>query len=278
MQIKHMIITAALCLLTGCGSKPTDSAVFTESNTTVSGTETGTSPDTVQTAPSRSTALTSAKSTAPDTSAEPETTASALSSVTSLSDRQSDVTTLVQGGQGGEEHASDPAPLYFTYRFFPDSVSMRLAGGNYQTIFYDFAAAAEHDVDSLYHLTDYNFDRIPDLAVPVIFADRNITYAVFLWLPETSRFDPEPILLCNPASDADAKTVTSLVYGNESELESVLRFFVWDGDALLETRSLCADYHELILTDSSEGAEQTKQFESAEALRDALLSFRQTSD
>ena len=53
---------------------------------------------------------------------------------------QSTVTTLFQGGIGGERNADNPQPEYFVYRFQPEDISVRLSGGTYQVLKYDFSA------------------------------------------------------------------------------------------------------------------------------------------
>ncbi len=225
------------------------------------------------------------RTTVETTSAPAETTSvltqSAVTSITTAETVSDTVTTLssvtippttgMQGGQGGEAHADEPEPLYFNYRFAPDCVTMRLAGGNYQTIFYDFEAAVEHDVDSLYYLDDFDFDGSNDLAVPVIFADSNITYAIFLWNKETMFYEEEPILLCNPSAIAESRQVVSLT--SDGTEASVLRFFIWDTGTLSETVMAAADYTACTLTVTYPGGdspETVTEYDSTEALNEAM--------
>lgn len=108
-----------------------------------------------------------------------------------------------QGGIGGEEHANTPLPEYFNYRFVAESVTMRLAGGNYQAISYDFSETVAHN--AYYYLNDYNNDGYFDLYAPVKYdGERIITCAVFLWNPETGKFTETPILYNEPELPASA--------------------------------------------------------------------------
>lgn len=105
-----------------------------------------------------------------------------------------------QGGIGGEEHAETPLPEYFRYRFDPTSVAMRLAGGTYQVISYDFSQTFAHE--SYYYLRDHNEDGYFDLYAPIEYdGDYIVTCAVFLWNPESGKFADEPVLYeCPPNS------------------------------------------------------------------------------
>ncbi|MCR5306127.1 MAG: hypothetical protein K6E36_06475 [Oscillospiraceae bacterium] len=267
--VKFAAAAAALLLLSGCGENGSDHTMSTASPHNTDSLLTAAS-DSVTTAEAKTTSRTAQQTQLTTDRTVSESTASHTSA--SVSETVSTASSsLAQGGEGGEDHASDPDPEFFTYRFFPDSVSMRLAGGNYQTVFYDFEAALEHDVNSLYHLADYNFDSKPDLVVPVEFSKKNITYAVFLWNPDTLHFQTEPLLLCNPQTDAATQTVSSLTYESEARPETVLRFFRWENSSLSEVRALIADFSALTLTDvPADGSESIVQFESEDALRTAL--------
>ena len=269
MRTKLFLISAlAACICTACGES--SAQVQTEitvpepvTEVTTISTEPVSTSDT--TAASVSTTKTETHTT--ETTTETETTVSQTAASVPLITTVS--TTVVQGGQGGEQHAADPNPLYFNYRFSPERVSMRLAGGNYQTILYDFEAAIEHDVDSLYSLTDYNFDGNPDLCVPVIFADANITYAVFLWDADMMYFTNEPFLLCNPSVDAERSIISSLTY--DGAHTAIYRTFRWDNDVLAETLYASADFQALTLTTKKEnGEEQTDLYDSSDALKEAF--------
>ena len=270
--IKFSAAAAALLLLTGCGRNSSENAASTapagsDTEPLLTSLSYQTTADT--TAATTHSVQQSSLATEQSTSESSvsRTTTSVLHTVSTASS-----VSLAQGGEGGEDHASDPDPEFFTYRFFPESVSMRLAGGNYQTIFYDFKAALEHDVNALFHLDDVNFDQHPDLFVPVEFDSQNITSAVFLWNPDTMYFQSEPILLCNPQLDPDSETVSSLVYENEARPETVLRYFRWVDGKLSEIRALIADYTAFTLTDvPAEGSETIRQFENADQLHEAFV-------
>ena len=105
------------------------------------------------------------------------------------------VSTAFQGGIGDEEHAETPKPEFFVYRFQPDAFSARLAGGNYQTVEWDFSEAFSHQIDAEYFLEDQNEDGCFDLYIPASYdADANITaYYVFLWDPNHEKFMTEPV-------------------------------------------------------------------------------------
>ena len=265
---KSFFCTACLLLLTGCVGKTPDSTVVPATdlstdatvvtlNTTETSNQSSLSYDTE---PSTEAALTSVSS-------------EASSQQTATSGTTASVTTLAQGGQGGEDHASDPDPDYFTYRFFPDSVSMRLAGGNYQTVFYDFAEAVAHDAAELFYLSDFNYDGKPDLAVPVRFSGDNITDAVFLWNADTSLFETEPVLLCNPITDQETKTVVCLTYDQNTGAEIKLQFLSWSDKEPAEIRTVSADYTALTLTDNGQDGETVSQYDTTELLHKAILSL-----
>lgn len=169
----------AVCMILLCGcSHPDDSSIQTADSTApvVSAKETDAPP--------------AAGSSVP---AVPEQTPAEILESYAADDPQS-----FQGGIGGEEHAETPLPEYFTYRFLPDSVTMRLAGGNYQAILYDFSETVAHD--AYYYLNDYNDDGYFDLCAPVKYdGDRISTCAVFLWKPEDGKFSETPILDEAPA-------------------------------------------------------------------------------
>lgn len=105
-------------------------------------------------------------------------------------------TELFQGGIGDERSADIPLPEHFVYRFHEDSVSVRLAGGTYQVLSYDFSAIFEQERDAVaFYLDDFNTDGAYDLFAPIRYDDDEIlTYAVFLWDSEQERFTEEPFI------------------------------------------------------------------------------------
>ena len=118
-------------------------------------------------------------------------------------DAGSTVTTLFQGGIGGEQNAGNPQPEYFVYRFMNDNVSARLAGGTYQVLHCDFSAIFQKErTDIPYYLEDYNGDGHYDLYTPVQFDGDDVTqYAVFIWKPDTQKFEETPVMLDNPKKE-----------------------------------------------------------------------------
>ena len=121
---------AAVLFLNGCGTKIPESTVPPSTNMTyaVQSNLTDTMPVSSQISHTSGTVISSE-------SAEENVAHTTVSSESKLTTVSSSITTLAQGGQGGEDHASDPDPDYFTYRFFPESVSMRLAGGTIRQSF-----------------------------------------------------------------------------------------------------------------------------------------------
>ncbi len=124
--------------------------------------------------------------------AQPERTPDEL-----LAEYESEPNTF-QGAIGGEEHGNTPLPEYFIYAFQPEVVTMKLAGGSYQKIAYDFSVMLEHD--AFYYCKDYNEDGYFDLIVPIEY-DRDCIKrcAVFCWKAETAKFETEPLIYeCPP--------------------------------------------------------------------------------
>ena len=258
--MQRFSIFAAVCgtllLLTGCQHAATDSS--SESSAAMTDiTEGG---DVANTQPA-------------DTLPTDAGTAAVVNGTTDpLATAQSILTTQQKGGQGGEEHAEDIDPLYFDYRFSDTGVSMRLAGGNYQTINYNFSRAIEHDVDSLYTLDDFNFDGNPDLAVPVEFDNANVTYAIFLWNPESFYYEEEPILIVNPVPYADSQIITSLE--RESASLWMMTTFTFTDGILMPYIVKTADYEAMTLTTEYmdySAPTVVDQYDSTEALEAALL-------
>lgn len=131
---------------------------------------------------------------------EPEqTTTTAASTATSVSTESTEttVTTLFQGGIGDERNANTPRPEYFVYRFQTSAVSVRLAGGTYQVLSYDFSQIFETERESIgFYLDDYNTDGAYDLFAPVQYDGDNIlAYAVFLWDSGQDKFAEDPIII-----------------------------------------------------------------------------------
>ena len=119
---------------------------------------------------------------------------SAASSDAPASETAAAITTVFQGGIGGEQYADTPSPEYFSYRFQPDALSVRQAGGTYQIVSCDLSAAFAHDIDAEYRLADHNADGAYDLFIPAAYHDDTITeYLVFLWNPDEKKFLTEPV-------------------------------------------------------------------------------------
>jgi|GEM_PF-2397696 len=272
--MRHFHFAAAallgILLLTGCGNNETSAA---EGSTEV--TETGLTAVTTE-APVPATTAAPTITTAAETTtaaATSETAESTSTTLPPLATAQNILTTQQAGGQGGEEHAEDPEPLYFSYRFAADFVSMRLAGGNYQTIYYDFSeAAAREDIEELYTLSDFDFDGNPDLAVPVQFANANTVYAIFLWNPETMYYEEEPLQIINPVPYAETKTITSLA--QDSAAVWVMTTYTLEDGVLTAAETATADFEAGTLTVqplTGNAEPAVTEFSSSEELEAALI-------
>lgn len=127
----------------------------------------------------------------------PQSTATCVSTTVPVAESSEPViTTLFQGGIGDERNVDTPLPEYFVYRFQPSSVSVRLAGGIYQVLSYDFSPIFEVERESIgFYLDDYNADGFYDLYAPIRYdGDEIHEYAVFLWDSGQDKFAEEPIL------------------------------------------------------------------------------------
>lgn len=219
--MKKLLVLLCACgmLLSACGVESSVEISLPEETTTAAMT-TGTS---LTPAPAATDAQTlppeMTETTIGTTTATPQTTTIATTAAAIIS-TQSAATTRQEGGQGGEEHGDEPHPLYFNYRFAPDYFSMRLAGGNYQTIEYNLEEALEHGVEELYTLDDFMFDGTPDLCIPVSgFDTPNVKYAVFTWDRDSEKFDEKPYLFVNPVCHADTKEIFTLEQSSEDGSE-----------------------------------------------------------
>lgn len=178
-----------------------------------------------------------------------------------------------QGGDGGEEHAETPLPQYFTYRFFENGVSMRLAGGNYQSLEADLSEVTQLQAETEYYLYDSDFDGDLDLSVPVRLTDAEKAYAVFLWDDADAHFKPEPVLLRNPQYYEDVKHICTL---QQERGHGIVTESQWTDGSLQTVLTADADYEALTLniTDANGKAlTDDKTFDDEQALTDALLRY-----
>ncbi len=130
------------------------------------------------------------------TTSRSETTAqfTTASSETHTTTVVTDPPEQLQGGIGGEQAANTPKPEFFSYRFQPDSFSVRLAGGTYQTVSYPISEPLLQTIDQDYFLQDYDNDGDYDLYLPAVYDDQNIAkYVVFLWDSVDESFSTEPL-------------------------------------------------------------------------------------
>lgn len=180
MKRNPVLLCTGLLLLPCCGCTSGSSAAADESSVTDTAVTTA-----AETASAAHTTAGTTITAAADASAEcPET------------DRNTTTASAVfQGGIGDEANAETPLPEFFVYRFQPDAFSVRLAGGNYQTVLWDFSEAFSHRIDEEYHLEDQDGDGYFDLFIPASYDEEShITgYFVFLWNPVEEKFLTEPL-------------------------------------------------------------------------------------
>ncbi len=177
-----------------------------------------------------------------------------------------------QGGDGGEEHAETPLPQYFTYRFYENGVSVRLAGGTYQSMEADLSAVSPLDAELGYYLYDSDFDGDLDLSVPVMYNNAQKYYAVFLWDSDDAHFAKTPVLLDNPQYFEDEKHVTTL---KQLPSEAIVNDAVWTNGVLTPLLTVHADAEALTLTVNGSDAdgELTENAADTEALIELVLQY-----
>ncbi len=269
MHIKHLIpLTIAALLLTACGKNTENSSTeISATDLTAQAEITTSAAETTQTTAAAATTITdSTETTTVSSSANGHT--DIPPAVFTTAEPASPRST---GGEGGEEHGNDPQPENFTYLFLPDSVSMRLAGGNYQTISYDFSALIDSGIEPFYYLEDLNLDGSLDLAVAEDDYSEYTFYSYFFWNAETRKFEEKPSYsLRNPVVHPDSKTVTEMYNSDENTVHVTVHEIV-DG-WLNQVQCYTADFHALTLKDDS-GSIIAKS-ENADALANALLAYR----
>lgn len=278
----------AVCLLamTACASEPaqnqtakTTAAQTTALQTTAA--ETTAAPETTTVSVPAATAAASTASAASSVSTA-LTTASAVQNVT---ETYADapfvpaytVTNLTgkpeQGGNGGEEHAQDIDPLYFNYLFGETEAALRLAGGTYQVLSYDFSEALENDVESKYYLEDADFDGDLDLCVPVHFSGADTEQAVFLWNAETLHYEEMPVMMMNPVFRKEKKQI--ICTENPTEKKTVVKRCGWENGSLKTLESAAADFRMLTYVftgaDGKKDVQKPETEDALKALMDAFL-------
>lgn len=273
-----LLSVCAAGALFGCGQKPKEISDTLPANQTTETTAatTVTSEETTTGETSEETARTTTRKVS-DTSVSTAATQTAAQTAGANAENYTFTMPVLQtpdakGGEGGEEHAEEPHPDYFTYRFAADNVSMRLAGGNYQTLFYDFSEAVGRDAETAYGLEDFDFDGYPDLVVPTRFDDGE-TWTVFFWAAGQLKFSETPTVLENPVRDESSQTIRTL----RRESDGKIMLEMWKlppgeiapegGGAYFKTETDCADFAALTL----QTPDGTQNFETPEALEVALL-------
>ena len=274
------LLAAALTAALLCGCSEKSSAPVSEPEQTHTSAVTETTAVHTTEAPSSPDTQTTEQTTVSDvqTSEVQQTTVTAESTVTLPTTEPTQlspvlVTTairIINGGEGGEEHAQEPLPLYFDYRFYDDSVAVRLAGGTYQSLQYDFSETLRHGAAEQYTLLDFNFDGSDDLAVPVKWDGANTTWAVFFWEPDSLHFRSEPDLCCNPIPVSEDKSLYEITYITDESgpvrTEIRIRFF---NDPAL-SYSFVGDYTGLMLKCYAVQGDSKKNYMTHYKSRDAL--------
>lgn len=136
-----------------------------------------------------------------------------------------------QGGDGGEEHAETPLPEYFTYRFYENGFSARLAGGMYQALEADLSAVSPLDAETGYYLYDSDFDGDLDLSVPVLYTESQKRFAVFLWDADTAYFAETPVILTDPQYFPADRHLTVI---EQDAAEATVIDYIWENGTLTE--------------------------------------------
>lgn len=149
-----------------------------------------------------------------------------------------------QGGDGGEEHAETPLPEYFTYRFYENGLSARLAGGMYQALEADLSAVSPLDAETGYYLYDSDFDGDLDLSVPVLYTESQKRFAVFLWDAETAHFAETPVILTDPQYFPEEQHLTAM---EQDAAEATVTDYIWKNGTLTEMLTAKANAEDLNL-------------------------------
>ncbi len=262
-------LTLTALALTGCGTQPitqADNLSSAETTTTSATTATVTEATETTTSGTELTTTTAATVTTESTTAA-TTTLGTLFTVLKPAE-------TVKSGDGGEEHADEPYPPYFNYVFAKDSVTMRLTGGNYQVLQFDFSQMDEEKMQKEFYLYDCNFDEHPDLVAPYKTADDKTSYAIFLWDDGVKKFSDTAVKVDNPTFSAAKKTFTSIQQLTPQTL--TITGYRWQGAAPVTAFIVYADYRSLTASYKDLSSNQTTQktYDSADALAKAVSSYQ----
>ncbi|MCQ2416758.1 MAG: hypothetical protein MJ071_02985 [Oscillospiraceae bacterium] len=178
---------------------------------------------------------------------------------------------LYQGGEGEEQYAETPMPQFFTFRFFPEGVSARLAGGTYQRLSCDLTQLSPADIESHYCLQDCNFDGITDLFVPVHMMGADIQYAVFLWNDRDKAFSQHPFYLSNPRCSTETQNVVCLE--QKDDVTAHITAYRCSNEQMAEQWQRTAHYDTLTLTYTHDEAAEDTSFSDRNAMEQAFLSY-----
>ena len=180
-----------------------------------------------------------------------------------------------QGGDGGEEHAETPLPEYFTYRFYENGFSARLAGGMYQALEADLSAVSPLDAETGYYLYDSDFDGDLDLSVPVLYTESQKRFAVFLWDADTAYFAETPVILTDPQYFPENRHLTVI---EQDASEATVIDYIWENGTLTEMLTAKANADNLNLLvyakdENGSAADQVFEAEDRDALTEMLLQY-----
>jgi hypothetical protein len=277
--------------LTGCGdqvSPPTESETDTTTTTTVTelttttGETTSATESTTGTADSTEATTSTTAATAPPVAEAPDSLFAVVLPESVKPAETSEPDESSETKEPDESSDSEPAvptekayPFNFNYVFTEEAVGLRLDGGTYQTISFDFSQIIRKDGTLDYRLYDCNFDGDPDLLIPLKKDDNKQICAMFIWNNSTKKFYETAITAENPTFSAEKKQYTTI--GTLSSKQSVMvTGYQWSGAAPGISFIVYGDYKSNALTfkDNATGKTETKNYDTADALTAALSDYR----
>ena len=171
--------------------------------------------------------------------------------------------------------ADTPLPEYFTYRFYENGFSARLAGGMYQALEADLSAVSPLDAETGYYLCDSDFDGDLDLSVPVLYTESQKRFAVFLWDADTAHFAETPVMLTDPQYFPADRHLTVI---EQDVSEATVKDCIWENGTLTEILTAKANADSLNLLvhakdENGSAADQAFEAEDRDALTEMLLQY-----
>lgn len=246
--MKLFPVFAALCcftaaLLTGCDKEKPESSTAEETTTTESTTAETTV--TTESTTSTTTTTTHETTTTSTTSTTEETTTTFIEEEPIIIETEVTEATLPEHF---EEHADEPDPINFTFRFAPQYIDVRLAGGKYQTFYYDLSAVVNAENDELpYILADFNFDGYLDFCVPTVPKQTNQNHIIYIWNPETLHFNEKPLEMLNPQIRPVSQIISARFRKNTNQ--NILEMYSWIDGALTIQKRYMTNYRNLTISE-----------------------------